>query len=101
MPMILPISRKGRIKKTPMALFYPLISVNLQHLRHTCEQDEGRACYGWTADHIRKGGMQIINNTGNNLDLIAQFATAPDDECGGKWWLESKRYPQGECMWPP
>src|SRR5205823_3353047 len=45
--------------------------------------------------------MKIINNTRNNLDLITQFATVPDDECGGKWWLESKTYPKGECMWPP
>jgi mannosyl-oligosaccharide glucosidase len=97
MPIILQISRKVRIKKTPIALFYPLISVNLQDLRHTCEQDEGMAGYGWTAYDIRKGGMQIINDTGNKLDLFTQFAKVSDDECGGKWGLRVKGIPRANA----
>jgi mannosyl-oligosaccharide glucosidase len=97
MPIILQISRKVRIKKTPIALFYLLISVNLQDLRHTCEQDEGMAGYGWTAYDIRKGGMQIINDTGNKLDLITQFAKVSDDECGGKWGLRVKGIPRANA----
>ncbi|KAF7508559.1 hypothetical protein GJ744_009108 [Endocarpon pusillum] len=46
----------------------------LKNLRHTCEQDEGMAGYGWTAYDVRSGGMQIVNDTGSRLDLITHFA---------------------------
>lgn len=62
----------------------------LQDLRHTCEQDDGMAGYGWTAYDVRKGGMQIINDTGNKVDLVTLFAKVPDDEGVGKWGLRVK-----------
>lgn len=92
--MILQISRKVRIKKTLPALFYPLILAKPQELRHTCEQDEGMAGYGWTAYDVRKGGMQIINDTENKLDLITQFAKVSDDDPKGKWGLRVKGIPR-------
>ncbi len=97
MPIILQIFRKVRIKKTPIALFYPLILAKPQDLRHTCEQDEGMAGYGWTAYDVRKGGMQIVNDTGNKLDLITQFAKASDDERSGKWGLRVKGIPRANA----
>ena len=45
------------------------------------------AGYGWTAYDVRKGGMQIVNDTGNNLDLITQFAKVSDDDSRAKWGL--------------
>ena len=45
------------------------------------------ASYGWTAYDVRKGGMQIVNDTGCKLDLITQFAKVSDDEDDGKWGL--------------
>ena len=62
----------------------------LQDLRHSCEQDEGMAGYGWTAYDVRKGGMQIINDTGNKLDLTTQFAKVSDDRGSEKWALRVK-----------
>ena len=52
------------------------------------------AGYGWTAYDVRKGGMQIINDTGNKLDLITQFAKVFDDERSGKWGLRVKGIPR-------
>lgn len=67
----------------------------LKNLRHTCEQDEGMAGYGWTAYDVRKGGMQIVNDTGNKLDLITQFAkVSSDDERGTKWGLRVRGIPR-------
>lgn len=97
MLIILQISREVRIKTTPITLFYPLILANPQDLRHTCEQDEGMAGYGWTAYDVRKGGMQIINDTGNELDLITQFAKVSDNESGGNWGLRVKGIPRANA----
>lgn len=95
MPIILQISRKVRIEKVPIALSYPLILAKSQDLRHTCEQDEGMAGYGWTAYDARKGGMQMINDTGNKLDLITQFAkVSGGDDGNGKWGLRVKGIPR-------
>ena len=52
------------------------------------------AGYGWTAYDVRKGGMQIINDTENKVDLIMHFAKVADDENGGKWGLRVKGIPR-------
>jgi len=54
------------------------------------------AGYGWTAYDVRKGGMQIINDTGNGLDLITQFAKV-SDERSGKWGLRVKGIPRANA----
>ena len=43
--------------------------------------------FGWMADDARQGGLQIVNDTGNNLDLINHFAKNSDDERYGNWGL--------------
>lgn len=56
------------------------------------------AAYGWTAYDVRKGGMQIVNDTGNQLDLIAQFAKiSDDDESGSKWGLRVEGFPRANA----
>ena len=59
-------------------------------LRHTCEQDEGMAGYGWTTYDARKGGLQLINDTGNSLDLLSYFAKTSDND----WGLRIKGIPR-------
>ena len=75
------------LRRLPITLFYPLILANPPDLRHTCEHDEGMAGYGWTAYDVQKGGMQIVNDTDNRVDLITQFVKVSGDE----------RHPKGEC----
>lgn len=79
--------------KTLITHFYSLIWPKPQDLRHTCEQGDGMAAYGWTTYDVRKGGMQIVNDTGNKIDLIAQFAKISDDnERSSKWGLRVKAF---------
>lgn len=56
-----------------------------KNLRHTCEQDEGMAGYGWTAYDPRTGGHEIIHDTGNKIDLSLDYVKdhhSPDDDWG-------------------
>ena len=41
--------------------------------------------------------MQIVNDTGNQLDLITQFAKVSDDEHSGKWGLRVKGIPRANA----
>ncbi|KAL9105163.1 MAG: hypothetical protein Q9187_008791, partial [Circinaria calcarea] len=97
MPIILQISRNVCINKILIALSYLLILAQPQDLRHTCEQDEGMAGYGWTAYDVRKGGMQFVNDTGNKLDLITQFSKVSDDKRSGNWGLRVKGIPRANA----
>ena len=67
-----------------LTLPYPL------DLRHTCEQDEGMAGYGWAMYDARKGGLQLINDTRNNLDLLSYFGKSSDNG----WGLRIKGIPR-------
>ncbi|GFF35755.1 probable mannosyl-oligosaccharide glucosidase [Aspergillus lentulus] len=55
------------------------------NFRHTCEQNEGMAGYGWDEYDIRKGGRQTIHDTGNSLDLTIDFIKVPGGQHGGSW----------------
>ena len=69
-----------------------IVTLTVPHpldLRHTCEQDEGMAGYGWVMYDARSGGLQLINDTGNNLDLLSYFAKTSDND----WGLRIKGIP--------
>ena len=55
-----------------------------EDLRHTCEQNEGMAGYGWTIYDARAGGIEVINDTGNSIDLVAEFVKL---DVGSHWNL--------------
>jgi mannosyl-oligosaccharide glucosidase len=55
------------------------------NFRHTCEQHEGMAGYGWEEYDIRNGGRQVIHDAGNNLDLTIEFVKVPGGSHGGGW----------------
>ena len=40
------------------------------------------AGYGWAVYGPWKGGIQIVNGTGNNGDLLSYFAKTPDNGWG-------------------
>src|ERR1700761_6777148 len=55
-----------------------------QHtFRHTCEQHEGMAGYGWEEYDARNGGRQVIHDTGNKIDLVIDFVKVPGGQHGG------------------
>ncbi|KAL3257751.1 hypothetical protein ABHI18_006579 [Aspergillus niger] len=68
-----------------------------QNFRHTCEQNEGMAGYGWDEYDIRKGGRQTIHDAGNSLDLTIDFVKVPGGQHGGSWAARVKGVPRGDA----
>ncbi|CAG8088508.1 unnamed protein product [Penicillium olsonii] len=64
-----------------------------QNFRHTCEQNEGMAGYGWDEYDIRKGGRETIHDAENNLDLTIDFIKVPGGQHGGSWGFRVKGTP--------
>lgn len=53
--------------------------------RHTCEQNEGMAGYGWEEYDARNGGREVIHDSGNQIDLTIDFVKVPGGNHGGSW----------------
>ncbi|PGH31727.1 mannosyl-oligosaccharide glucosidase [[Emmonsia] crescens] len=70
-----------------------------QNFRHTCEQNEGMAGYGWDEYDIRKGGRQTIHDAGNTIDLTIDFIKVPGGRNGGNWGARIKGTPRPDA--PP
>lgn len=64
-----------------------------EDFRHTCEQNEGMAGYGWDEYDIRKGGRETIHDAGNSLDLTIDFIKVPGGQHGGSWGFRVKGTP--------
>ena len=62
---------------------------DLERLRHTCEERDGMARYGWTEHDGRAGGVQVIDDTGNGVRLttsfVKQVGEAGEAGKGGSW----------------
>ncbi|KAI1914025.1 Processing alpha glucosidase I [Ophidiomyces ophidiicola] len=69
------------------------------NFRHTCEQNEGMAGYGWEEYDIRNGGRQTIHDAGNTLDLTIDFIKVPGGNHGGSWAARIKGNPRRDA--PP
>ncbi|KAF1814629.1 mannosyl-oligosaccharide glucosidase [Eremomyces bilateralis CBS 781.70] len=69
---------------------------SIQHtFRHTCEQNENMAGYGWDIFDPRLGGIQTIRDTANGIDLTTSFIkdTAAGDK-GGNWGVRISGKPR-------
>ncbi|KAH0846305.1 putative mannosyl-oligosaccharide glucosidase [Fonsecaea pedrosoi] len=69
------------------------------NFRHTCEQHEGMAGYGWEEYDVRNGGRQVIHDTGNKIDLTIDFVKIAGGEHGGNWAVRIKGNPREDA--PP
>ncbi|GAM83731.1 hypothetical protein ANO11243_017210 [Dothideomycetidae sp. 11243] len=56
------------------------------NFRHTCEQHEGMAGYGWDIYDPRKGGSQTIHDEGNGIDITTHFVKFPERGSNGGSW---------------
>ena len=65
--------------------------------RHTCEQNEGMAGYGWEEYDIRTGGREIIHDAENSLDLTIEFIKVPGGSHGGNWGARIKGTPRADA----
>ncbi|KKK17152.1 mannosyl-oligosaccharide glucosidase [Aspergillus ochraceoroseus] len=69
-----------------------------QNFRHTCEQNDGMAGYGWDEYDIRKGGRETIHDAGNSLDLTIDFIKVPGGQHGGSWAARVKGVPRDDAL---
>ncbi|GME32220.1 Glycoside hydrolase family 63 [Neofusicoccum parvum] len=68
-----------------------------ENFRHTCEQHEGMAGYGWDEYDPRTGGRQTIHDAGNQIDISTEFVKVPGGEHGGNWGLRVKGVPRADA----
>lgn len=66
----------------------------LAELRHTVEQDDGMAMYGWSTYDARVGGTQIIQDVGNQIDITTEFVKKTEGPSAGNWALRIKGKPR-------
>lgn len=65
--------------------------------RHTCEQHEGMAGYGWDEYDVRHGGHQTIHDAGNSIDITTEFVKQPGGNHGGSWGARVKGTPREDA----
>ncbi|KAK3169622.1 hypothetical protein OEA41_009006 [Lepraria neglecta] len=65
--------------------------------RHTCEQHEGMAGYGWDEYDVRLGGRQTIHDAGNTMDITTEFVKIPGGQHGGGWGVRVKGTPREDA----
>ncbi|KAF1358227.1 glycoside hydrolase [Lizonia empirigonia] len=63
-------------------------------LRHTVEQSDGMAMYGWTTYDARAGGTQLIQDVGNQIDITTEFVKKSEGQSAGNWALRIKGNPR-------
>ncbi|KAJ8112508.1 hypothetical protein OPT61_g5140 [Boeremia exigua] len=63
-------------------------------LRHTVEQNDGMAMYGWSTYDARAGGTQIIQDVGNQIDITTEFTKKTEGQSAGNWALRVKGKPR-------
>ncbi|KAI1438796.1 glycoside hydrolase family 63 protein [Xylaria sp. CBS 124048] len=67
------------------------------NLRYTCEQNEGMAGYGWEEYDTRKGGIQTIHDSKNQIDITTTFVKVPGGANGGSWAARIKGEPRADA----
>ncbi|KEF53270.1 uncharacterized protein A1O9_10718 [Exophiala aquamarina CBS 119918] len=62
-------------------------------LRHTCEESDGIMNFGWKFYDARTGGSQVINDTGNRVDMATDFLKSVD-QGSQEWQLRVQAVPR-------
>lgn len=61
--------------------------------RHACDQGDELKGYTWTEHDVRYGGIQVLNDTLNNVQITTEWLKAPGGENGGSWAARIKGRP--------
>ncbi|KAF8448061.1 glycoside hydrolase family 63 protein [Boletus edulis BED1] len=61
--------------------------------RHACDQGDGLDSYAWTAFDSRQGGVQVLQDSFNNVEITTEFLKIPGGEHGGSWAARIKGKP--------
>lgn len=61
--------------------------------RHACEQGDELKGYTWTEHDLRYGGVQVLNDTFNNVQITTEWLKVPGGDNGGSWAARIKGRP--------
>ncbi|EJD53371.1 glycoside hydrolase family 63 protein [Auricularia subglabra TFB-10046 SS5] len=64
--------------------------------RHACDQGDGMDTYTWTEYDPRQGGVEVIKDGKNNLDLRIEWLKVPGGDAGASWAVRVKGAPIDE-----
>ncbi|KAI0078991.1 glycoside hydrolase [Panus rudis PR-1116 ss-1] len=66
---------------------------SISKTRHACDQGDGLDSYSWTKYDAREGGVQVIKDSNNNVQLTTEYLKVPGGEHGGSWAARIKGEP--------
>ncbi|KAF8311557.1 glycoside hydrolase family 63 protein [Clavulina sp. PMI_390] len=66
---------------------------SFQKTRHACDQGDELKGYTWTELDLRHGGIQVLNDTLNNVQITTEWLKVPGGEHGGSWAARIKGKP--------
>lgn len=73
------------------------ISLNVEFFasetRHACDQGDGLDSYTWTEYDAREGGVQVIKDSKNNVQITTEFLKVAGGDRGGNWAVRIKGKP--------
>ncbi|KAF2127328.1 glycoside hydrolase family 63 protein [Dothidotthia symphoricarpi CBS 119687] len=67
-------------------------------LRHAVNQSDGITTYDWRAYDARAGGIQTIEDPGNNIDITTEFIKKYEGQSAGNWGLRIKGTPRKDGL---
>ncbi|EED84174.1 hypothetical protein POSPLDRAFT_107259 [Postia placenta Mad-698-R] len=71
---------------------------SLTRTRHACDQGDGLSGYTWTEYDARDGGVQVIKDGPNNVEITTEFLKVPGGEHGGSWAVRVKGKPMNAAL---
>ncbi|KAF8459900.1 glycoside hydrolase family 63 protein [Gautieria morchelliformis] len=61
--------------------------------RHQCDQGDGLDAYTWTTHDPREGGVQVLKDGKNNVEITIEWLKVAGGENGGSWAARIKGIP--------
>ncbi|PAV24387.1 glycoside hydrolase family 63 [Pyrrhoderma noxium] len=71
---------------------------SFQKARHACEQGDGLAGYTWTEYDVREGGIQVLKDPRNNVQVTTELLKVPGGHHGGSWATRIKGGPLNHAL---
>ena len=58
-----------------------------------CDQTDGLDSYTWTHFEPRRGGVQVLKDGRNNIQITTEFLKVPGGDKGGSWAVRIRGEP--------
>ncbi|KDQ59490.1 glycoside hydrolase family 63 protein [Jaapia argillacea MUCL 33604] len=83
---------------TGLIWFNTIDYMSIRSARHACDQGDGIEGYSWTEFDPRKGGVQVLKDTPNNVKITTEFLKVPGGSNGGSWAARIRGEPINPAM---